>query len=72
MTVREPVARLQSGFAFVGLTDDYRLSVCLFHAKFGGSAAYHHSRDWIKVLEEAVAGLPDDGRSVPAKVSTAR
>mmetsp|Transcript_18049 Transcript_18049/g.53082 ORF Transcript_18049/g.53082 Transcript_18049/m.53082 type:complete len:271 (-) Transcript_18049:261-1073(-) len=33
------------------------LAECRFHAKFGGSAAYHHSRDWIKVLEEAVAGL---------------
>ena len=29
--------RLQRGFQYVGLTDDYALSVCLFHAKFGGA-----------------------------------
>lgn len=28
--------RLQEGFAFVGITDQWDLSVCLFHAKFGG------------------------------------
>ena len=30
-------ARLETGFAFVGLTDHYDLSVCLFHAMFGGA-----------------------------------
>ena len=29
--------RLRTGFAFVGMTDDYRMSVCLFHARFGGT-----------------------------------
>jgi len=28
--------RLWEGFAFVGLTDEWELSVCLFHAKFAG------------------------------------
>ena len=30
------LSRLEEGFAFVGLTEEYALSVCLFHAKFGG------------------------------------
>lgn len=29
--------RLRTGFSFVGMTDDYRMSVCLFHARFGGT-----------------------------------
>jgi len=29
--------RLREGFAFVGLTDEWELSVCLFHAKFAGN-----------------------------------
>lgn len=31
------LARLEGGFAFVGLTDEYALSVCLFHAMYGGT-----------------------------------
>jgi len=33
--------RLRSGFAFVGLTDEWDLSMCLFHAKFGGACQAH-------------------------------
>ena len=31
------IRRMTDGFAFVGLTDQWALSICLFHAKFGGS-----------------------------------
>lgn len=31
------VQRLREGVAFVGLTDDWDLSICLFHAMFGGT-----------------------------------
>lgn len=30
-------ARVREGFAFVGLTDLWDMSICLFHAKFGGA-----------------------------------
>lgn len=33
--VVEAVQRLREGFAFVGLTDKWRLSICLFHAMYG-------------------------------------
>ena len=37
LDLREAKARLRTGFAFVGLTDHYDLSICLFHAMFGGA-----------------------------------
>lgn len=33
--IRKAVGRLQ-GFAFIGLTEEWNLSICLFHAMFGG------------------------------------
>jgi|EP00927_Polykrikos_kofoidii_P067773 hypothetical protein len=42
------VQRLQEGFAFVGLTEELALSVCLLHAMFGGQCSsrefYHGHR----------------------------
>lgn len=45
--VNEALIRLRNGFAFVGLTDEWDLSMCLFHAKFGGecqAAEFTNSR----------------------------
>jgi len=36
--VAEAVLRIENDFAFVGLTEEWYLSVCLFHAMFGGVA----------------------------------
>merc|ERR1719343_1103894 len=39
--------RLREGFVFVGLTDEWDLSVCLLHAVFGGeclSSDFYNSR----------------------------
>jgi len=33
---REAAKRVRDGFAFVGLTEQWDLSICLFHAMFGG------------------------------------
>ena len=33
--------RLRTHFAFVGITDDWALSICLFHAMFGGACLAH-------------------------------
>mmetsp|Transcript_16189 Transcript_16189/g.47235 ORF Transcript_16189/g.47235 Transcript_16189/m.47235 type:complete len:329 (+) Transcript_16189:64-1050(+) len=38
--------RLHEEFAFVGLTEEWDLSVCLFHAMFGGSC---HRREFLNV-----------------------
>ena len=35
------VHRLQEGFGFIGITDEWALSVCLFHAMFGGECHEH-------------------------------
>lgn len=37
------IHRVRTGFAFVGLTDEWNLSVCLFHAMFGGPC---HDREF--------------------------
>ncbi|CAJ1451940.1 unnamed protein product [Effrenium voratum] len=36
-SMAEEAVRRVSGFAFVGITEEWDLSVCLFHAMFGGS-----------------------------------
>merc|ERR1719456_1356898 len=41
--VEKAIWRLDNGFAFIGLTEEWPLSVCLFHAMFGGKC---HSREF--------------------------
>lgn len=41
--VQKAVQRLREGFIFVGLTEEWDLSVCLFHKMFGGSC---HEREF--------------------------
>lgn len=40
------IQRLDDGFSFVGLTEEWALSVCLFHAMFGGEC---HEREFRNV-----------------------
>ena len=45
--VERAIDRLDSTFAFVGLTEHWNMSVCLFHAQFGGrpsAASFENSR----------------------------
>merc|ERR1712150_223969 len=35
--ITDAIRRLHEGFAFVGLTEDWNMSICLFHAMFGSS-----------------------------------
>merc|ERR1719272_267853 len=44
--VTRAIQRLEDGFSFVGLTDRWALSVCLFHAMFGGEC---HEREFENV-----------------------
>lgn len=39
------VQRLREGFAFVGLTEEWSLSTCLFHAMFGGTCVREEFHD---------------------------
>lgn len=39
------VKRLREGFAFVGLTEEWELSICLFHAMFGGACVREEFKD---------------------------
>ncbi|CAK0871575.1 unnamed protein product [Prorocentrum cordatum] len=40
------IERLDTGFAFVGITEEWPLSVCLFHAMFGGSCHVRELWAW--------------------------
>merc|ERR1712224_810031 len=42
--VKTAIARLETGFAFVGLVEEWPLSVCLFHKMFGGRP---HKREFV-------------------------
>merc|ERR1712039_746658 len=39
--VKEAVQMLREGFAFVGLTEELKTSVCLMHKMFGGQCDQH-------------------------------
>jgi len=41
--LQKAIQRVDEGFAFVGLSNSWEISVCLFHAMFGGSC---HSREF--------------------------
>jgi len=59
--------RLQTGFAFVGLTEQFALSICLFHTMFGGQclpAEFINMRKGVEkrdpeVLKEELKGHED-------------
>mmetsp|Transcript_2049 Transcript_2049/g.3818 ORF Transcript_2049/g.3818 Transcript_2049/m.3818 type:complete len:274 (+) Transcript_2049:263-1084(+) len=49
--------RLQTGFAFVGITEYFSLSICLFHAMFGGQclpAEFANMRKGVEKIDPAV------------------
>lgn len=54
--------RLQSGFAFVGLTEEWELSVCLFHTMFGGDCK-------IDELNDMRIGPNRTGKQVPYEIA---
>lgn len=46
-SLAKAIRRLREGFKFIGLSEEYDLSVCLFHAKLGGEclpAEFEHMR----------------------------
>ena len=65
----EAKRRLESGLAFIGLVEHWELSICLFHAMFGGSpreAQFANTRkgnalDTHKVANYVAADSPNDG-----------
>lgn len=63
------VAAWRSFFALADQDKDGRLTeeetvVVREHPRFGGSAAYHHSKFWIDAIEQLVAGLTAQQRPV--------
>lgn len=44
--VKHAIRRIEEGFAFTGLTEEWALSVCLFHTMFGGKC---HPREFMDV-----------------------
>jgi len=42
--VTDAISRIDDGFSFVGLQEEWGISVCLFHRMFGGSC---HSREFV-------------------------
>lgn len=54
--LQKAIQRVDEGFAFAGLTNEWELSVCLFHAMFGG---YCHSREF-KNNNYALANKKDE------------
>lgn len=44
--VRHAIKRVEEGFAFAGLTEEWALSVCLFHTMYGGKC---HPREFMDI-----------------------
>lgn len=44
--VKHGIRRIEEGFAFAGLTEEWALSVCLFHTMYGGKC---HPREFVDV-----------------------
>lgn len=60
--VRQAIQILELRFAFVGITEEWEYSVCLFHAMFGGSV---HRREFLNVRPGV---LPSRGKQYNATI----